>query len=161
MSAKTKTHIARCATAVVASVVIAACASIMHGTHEDVGISSTPSSAQVTIDGQITGKTPVVAHLTRKENHIVRIEMPGYQPYEGTITHSVSGWVWGNIVFGGLVGLAVDAIDGGMYKLEPEQISGMLFAQNAVVTPNRDGIYMVVVLEAQPGWQKIAQLQRQ
>jgi hypothetical protein len=47
-----------------------------------------------------------------------------------------------------------------MYKLEPEQISGVLFANNAVVTPNRDGIYLVVVLEPQPGWQKIAQLQR-
>jgi hypothetical protein len=30
-----------------------------------------------------------------------------------------------------------------------------------VVTPNRDAIYLVVVLEPQPGWQKIAQLQRQ
>ena len=161
MSVNAKKRIVQCATAVVSSVVIAACASIMHGTHEDIGISSTPSSAQVTIDGQITGTTPVVTHLTRKENHIVRIEMPGYQPYEGTITHSVSGWVWGNIVFGGLIGLAVDAIDGGMYKLEPEQISGVLSAKNAVVTPNRDGIYMVVVLKPEAGWQKIAQLQRQ
>ena len=161
MSANAKRRIAQCATAAVASFVVAACASIMHGTHEDVGISSTPSSAQVTIDGQMTGKTPVVAHLTRKENHIVRIELPGYQPYEGTITHSVSGWVWGNIAFGGLIGLAVDAIDGGMYKLEPEQLSGVLQANNAVVTPNRDGIYMVVVLAPEPGWQKIAQLQRQ
>lgn len=161
MSAITKKRVAQCATAAVASVVIAACASIIHGTHEDVGISSTPSSAQVTIDGQVTGKTPVVAHLTRKENHIVRIEMPGYQPYEATITHSVSGWVWGNIAFGGLIGLAVDAIDGGMYNLEPEQISGVLLANKAVVTPTRDGIYMVVVLGPQPGWQKVAQLQRQ
>ena len=161
MSAIAKKRVAQCATAVVASVVVAACASIMHGTHEDVGISSTPTAAQVTIDGQITGTTPVVAHLTRKENHIIRMELPGYQPYEGTITHSVSGWVWGNIVFGGLVGLAVDAIDGGMYKLEPEQVSGLLLANNAVVTPNRDGIYMVVVLKPEAGWQKIAQLQRQ
>jgi hypothetical protein len=33
-----------------------------------------------------------------------------------------SGWVWGNIVFGGLIGLVVDASTGAMYKLTPEQV---------------------------------------
>jgi hypothetical protein len=34
--------------------------------------------------------------------------------------------VWGNIVFGGIIGLAVDAITGGLYKLAPEQVSAQL-----------------------------------
>src|SRR5256885_14019069 len=115
--------VSRLAAASVEALCVGACASIIHGTHQDVGISSNPTAAHVTVDGQQTGTTPVVAHLTRKDNHIVRLELPGYKPYEATLTRGVSGWVWGNIVFGGLIGLAVDAISGGMYKLTPEQLS--------------------------------------
>jgi hypothetical protein len=150
----------RYAAAAVASLAVAACASIIHGTHQDVGISSNPTAAQVTVDGQTTGTTPVVAHLTRKDNHIVRIELPGYKPYETTLTRKVSGWVWGNIVFGGLIGLAVDAISGGLYNLTPEQVSGTLLANSAKVVPMRDGLYVIVVLKPQPEWRKVAQLER-
>jgi hypothetical protein len=84
--------------------------------------------------------------LTRKDNHIVRIELAGYKPYETTLTRKVSGWVWGNIVFGGLVGLAVDAIDGALYNLTPEQVSAALLAGTAHIVPTRNGMYIAVVL---------------
>src|SRR6266566_2573403 len=96
---------------VATAVALCSCASIIHGAHQDVGVSSNPTGAQVSVDGQIKGTTPVVANLTRKDNHIVRSELAGYKPYETTVTRKVRGWVWGNIVFGGLIGLAVDAID--------------------------------------------------
>jgi hypothetical protein len=139
---------------------ICSCASIMHGTHQDVGISSNPTGAAVSVDGLLKGNTPVIANLTRKDNHIVRIELAGYKPYETTLTRSVSGWVWGNILLGGLIGLAVDAISGGLYNLTPEQVSGQLLAGTAGIVPNRDGIYVAVVLAPQPGWQKVGQLER-
>jgi hypothetical protein len=151
----------RYAAAAIASLAVAACASIIHGTRQDVGISSSPSAALVTVDRIQTGTTPVVAHLTRKDNHIVRIELAGYKPYETTLTRKVSGWVWGNIVFGGLIGLAVDAISGGLYNLTPEQVSGTLLANSSKVAPVRDGLYVVVVLKPQPEWRKVAQLQRE
>src|SRR5256885_116858 len=84
--------VSRLAAASVAALLVGACASIIHGTHQDVGISSNPTAAHVTVDGQQTGTTPVVAHLTRKDNHIVRLELPGYKPYEATLTRGVSGW---------------------------------------------------------------------
>src|SRR5882724_5849028 len=99
------------------------CASIMHGTSQDVGISSQPSGAEVTLDNAPAGKTPVVTHMKRGDNHILKLELPGYAPYEATFTKSVSGWVWGNILFGGLIGLGVDAITGGLYNLTPEQLT--------------------------------------
>ena len=91
----------------------------------------------------------------------VRIELAGYKPYETTLTRKVSGWVWGNIVFGGLIGLAVDAISGGLYNLTPEQVSGTLLANSSKVAPLHDGLYVVVVLKPQPEWRKVAQLQRE
>ena len=58
----------------------------------------------------------------------MKVEFPGYQPFEATVTRSVSGWVAGNILFGGLIGLSVDAISGGLYTLGPEQITATLTA---------------------------------
>ena len=140
---------------------LAGCASIIHGTHQDVGITSAPTGASVTIDNLQSGITPVFAKLTRKNNHIVRIELPGYELLDLTVTHSVSGWVWGNVAIGGLIGLAVDAISGGMYKLSPEQLSATLNASrtHASMSKTDDGIYLFVVLKSQSNWEKVAQLQ--
>ena len=110
----TRALIRAAALTAVSALGLIACATIIHGTHQDVGISSVPTGAGVWVDNTEYGQTPLIAKLSRRDNHIVRIQMNGYQPFEATITHSVSGWVWGNIVFGGLVGLAVDAISGGM-----------------------------------------------
>ena len=138
---------------------VAACATIMHGTTQDVGLSSTPTNARVTVDNKPMGNTPVVAKLSRKDNHIVRFELDGYQPFEATLTRRTSGWVWGNLVFGGLIGLAVDGISGGLYKLTPEQIAGTMATPTASLTI--DGLYVAVVLRADAGWQKIGQLERE
>ena len=136
------------------------CATVIHGTRQDVGISSTPTGASVTIDSIQSGTTPVFAKLRRKENHVVSITLPGYQPMDLTLMSSVSGWVWGNIAIGGLIGLAVDAISGGMYKLSPEELSAALGAASAgTVTKNADGIYVVVVLKPEVNWVKVAQLE--
>lgn len=143
---------------------LAGCASIMHGTSQDIGFQSTPTNAKVTVDGLPMGNTPVVAKLSRKDNHIVKMNLDGYQPFEATLTRSTSGWVWGNVVFGGLIGLAVDAMTGGLYNLNPNQISGQL-AQG--VTPqgkpptamiSKEGIYIAVVLRPDPSWQRIGTL---
>ncbi len=94
------------------SVVIAfaGCASIMHGTTQQIGIGSNPSGAKVTVGGQSFGTTPTIADLKRGDNHIVKIELDGYLPFETTLTKKVSGWVWGNIVFGGLICISFDLI---------------------------------------------------
>jgi hypothetical protein len=81
------------------------CATIMHGTSQQIGISSMPSGAKVSVDSNPMGVTPIFASLSRGDNHIIKIELDGYVPHEMTITKKTSGWVWGNIVFGGLIGL--------------------------------------------------------
>jgi hypothetical protein len=145
--------------AVLAVVLLSGCASIMHGTHQDVGISSTPTAATVTVDNVDVGKTPVIAHLARKDNHIVKINLDGYKPFEATMTRKTSGWVWGNIVFGGLVGLAVDAISGGLYTLTPEQLAAQMPAGTASRL-TKDGIYVVVAMQPDARWVKVGQLER-
>jgi uncharacterized protein YceK len=140
------------------SILLAGCATIMHGTQQDVGFGSVPTSARITVDNQRSATTPTVMKMSRKDNHIVRIELDGYLPYEATLTRGVSGWVWGNLVIGGLVGLAVDAISGGLYKLSPEQMTATLSKQTGAT----DGgvLQVFVVLHPDPNWQRIGQLTR-
>jgi hypothetical protein len=140
--------------------VLTGCASIMHGTTQEVGISSSPTNARVIVDNQPRGTTPLVARLSRGDNHIVRIELAGHAPFEATLTKKVSGWVWGNIVFGGIIGLAVDAMTGGLYNLTPEQLSGQLARQGASAQLQADGIYVILVPRAEDGWAQIGVLGR-
>jgi uncharacterized protein YceK len=136
------------------------CASIMHGTKQDIGISSSPTNARVIVDNQPLGATPMVAKLARGDNHIVRIEMDGYAPFEATLTKKVSGWVWGNIVFGGFIGLAVDAISGGLYNLTPEQVAAQLSQHGASAPLTEDGLYVLLVPRVDPEWVRIGMLAR-
>lgn len=144
----------------VGAVLISGCASIIQGTRQNVGISSTPSGATVCVDNKECGKTPCVQELSRKDNHFVTITLDGYMPYEITLTKSVSGWIWGNIIFGGLIGLVVDAVDGAMYKLTPEQINAELVKQSASYLYKKNSLFVAVVLEKDPAWQKIGELER-
>jgi hypothetical protein len=141
------------------AVTIGACASIMHGTTQDIGISSSPTGATVTVDNGAKAQTPFVAKLSRKDSHLVHIVADGYAPADLTLTKTVSGWVWGNLVFGGLIGLAVDAMSGGLYNLTPNQLSAALAKQPAAVAPTKDGIYVIMVAAPEAGWQRVGQLQ--
>jgi hypothetical protein len=140
------------------AVTIGACASIMHGTTQDIGISSSPTGATVTVDNGAKAQTPFVAKLSRKDSHLVHIVADGYAPADLTLTKTVSGWVWGNLVFGGLIGLAVDAMSGGLYNLTPNQLSAALAKQSASIAPTKDGIYVIMVAEPEAGWQRVGQL---
>jgi hypothetical protein len=106
------------------------CATIVHGGgSQGVGISSTPAGAKVTVDGVLSGVTPVTVQLKRKMPHRVEVGLDGYSIWSGTLEPSVSGWIWGNIAFGGLIGLGVDFASGGAYQLSPESLSATLQPQ--------------------------------
>ena len=140
---------------------VTGCASIMHGTSQKIGISSSPTGANVIVDNMPRGTTPVFVDLKRDSEHIVTIQMPGYEKAQLTITKSVSGWVWGNIVFGGLIGLAVDAISGGLYTLSPEQVNAELHKGSASASYYKEGVFVVEALQPDPSWKKVGQLQRE
>lgn len=137
------------------------CGTIMHGTTQTVGIGSNPTGAKITVDGMELGVTPMMVDLKRKSSHLVHIELPGYLPFDTTITKSVSGWVFGNLIFGGIIGLAVDAVSGGLYELSPEQVQAGLIRMNMSSVwdeHNRDTFYVVAVLAPDPSWKKVGEL---
>ena len=66
----------------------------------------------------------------------------------------------GEIAIGGLLGLGIDAISGGMYKLSPEQVSGNFAVERAAGLSKEDELYIDVATKPQQGWEHIGQLQK-
>lgn len=137
------------------------CATIMHGTTQQIAVSSSPTGAQVSVNGMARGTTPVIADLRRKDNHVVRVTLDGYAPFEMALTRSTSGWVWGNLVFGGIPGLAIDAITGGLYKLSPEQVSAQLARADVQLAEGVEVLLVTVVLRPEPGMERVGSLARE
>ncbi|MDX1531125.1 MAG: PEGA domain-containing protein [Rhodothermales bacterium] len=134
---------------------LANCASIVHGGEQEVSITSTPTNAAVVVDGMEAGRTPVVLDLERGDKHVVELRLEGYEPYQIQLDKEVDGWVWGNIVFGGLIGLAIDAGTGAMYKLTPDEIDADLVSS---ATAEAGQLRLAVVMTPQPGWERVGQL---
>ena len=65
---------------------MSACGTIIHGTSQDIGFQSNPTSAKLTVDDILRRQTPAVVPLAHKRALIVRLELDGCKPYEATIT---------------------------------------------------------------------------
>lgn len=99
------------------------CASIINTSRQYVPITSNPPGATVSLNGKEFGKTPTGINMKRKnKEHILNLTLDGYEPYQTNLVRVVDGWIIGNIVIGGLIGLGIDAISGGMYHLNPKRI---------------------------------------
>jgi hypothetical protein len=145
---------------VVAVFVFQGCATIIKGSKQNINITSYPAEATITINGKMFGKTPTVARVFRKDNQYVKIELDGYKTYETVLKKRFNGWLLGNIVFGGLVGIAIDAVTGSMYSLTPDQVNAKMASTIGQVYKEKDGIYFAVVLEPEASWKKIGELEK-
>ncbi len=112
------------------------CATIIHGGgDQNVTFTSSPVGATVTVDNRVIGTTPTQAELKRKIDHYVTLDLPGYAPQSETLQSKLSGWAFGNILLGGIIGVIVDASTGGMYRLTPEVVHGNFGPAGAAKTP--------------------------
>jgi hypothetical protein len=94
----------------------------MHGSSQDIQVASSPDDAEVWVDGARLGKTPTRLTLKRGDSHIIKVQKEGFKEATLMIDKSVSAWIIGNIIFGGLIGCGVDFITGGAYDLKPERV---------------------------------------
>jgi hypothetical protein len=134
------------------------CATIIHGSSQHVSISSSPTNATVNVDGRVVGQTPIITELERDDKHLIEISLDGYELYQIALSRDVSGWIAGNIIFGGFVGLAVDAITGAMYKLDPEHVHADLKAVHSQASLPDGQLYIAVVLSPDPDWTRVGTL---
>lgn len=137
---------------------VTSCATIVHGPNQKIGISSNPSHANVWVDRNFVGNTPIIVEMTRNNDHIATIQLEGYQPYEIAFTRTVSGWMFGNIVIGGFLGIAIDAITGSMYRLTPDQVQAQFYSYPSANSRSQSVPFIAIVLEPNPSWEKIGSL---
>jgi hypothetical protein len=136
------------------------CAAIAHGSMQNISVASTPSQAQVFVNGEVKGKTPMAVRLKRMEkNQKIRIELAGYKPYEVTLARKIDGWFWGDIILLSTLGVIVDATTGSMYRLTPAAIDAKLSAGTADIRNEKDDLSIRVVLHADPRWERIGRLE--
>ena len=99
------------------------CATVTRGTTQAIHINSSPTGADVSIDGSHRGVTPFSIELARRSDHSLRFSKAGYRDAVFTVRHKfVGSSLVGNLLLGGLPGMAVDAVSGAAYDLEPETV---------------------------------------
>jgi hypothetical protein len=118
----------------IAALVSIGCATVMNGRHAEVAIKSQPSGARVSVQNEVgetvaTSKTPGRVTLKRSNGlfrkaprYTAFIEKPGYETAEVSINPKWNPWILGNVVLGGVVGLAADSATGAIWRYSPDEI---------------------------------------
>jgi len=112
---------------------LAGCATIVHGTTQQVRIETIPAGAKASVGSQ-TITTPGELTLPREYSFIVNFEKPDCLPTYAHVESETSNLVWGNIFLGGFVGAAIDFASGAAYDLQPATVSATL-ASNPAAEP--------------------------
>jgi hypothetical protein len=114
---------------------LGACATVISGTSQNVSVQTDPQGANCRLEREgavigIVNPTPGTVHIDKSKNDITVIcKKDGYEDGLTPLPSSFTGTTFGNIILGGLVGVAVDAASGANNK----------YPENAyvILTPNR------------------------
>ncbi len=104
-----------------------ACATITRGTTQPFTIESSPPSARAsTSNGFTCDSTPCTLRMPRKDGFSVNVSKEGYVPETRAVNSAMSGGgtmaLLGNVIFGGLVGIIVDVVNGSTNDLSPDPL---------------------------------------
>lgn len=109
--------------------VLTGCASIMSTNISPVNVQSDPPGADFIISNKkgtdvARGVTPQTVYLRtdagymRGEDYSIKFQKPGYADELSFHSSRLNGWYFGNLLFGGAVGmLLIDPLTGSMWKL--------------------------------------------
>jgi hypothetical protein len=102
------------------------CATIVSGTTQKLSVTTQPSDATATVDGNMSAKTPAMFTLERKHDHTIQIKKDGFKETTVLIKRTFNGMATGNILIGGIIGGGIDAASGSTNKLVPERVDLIL-----------------------------------
>ncbi len=96
---------------------IAGCGALFNGEASPITMNSNPIGAQVLVDGDPVGTTPVTVDISVKEEHRVTFRMAGYDDVTCILNRKVgAGWIILDIL-AGVVPIIIDAATGSWYEL--------------------------------------------
>lgn len=106
------------------------CATIVSKTSYPISVHTDPKGVNISITDRkgkeiYTGTSPATIDLKSgagffvKARYEIRLSSPGFTDKTVTIDYKLNNWYYGNIIFGGLIGLLiVDPATGAMWKIK-------------------------------------------
>lgn len=137
---------------------VSGCSSIVSDSKYPVSISSNPSQANFVLQNRAgvdvhSGRTPATVTLNassgffKGETYKLILNKDGYDEKTIEIQSTIDGWYFGNILFGGILGLLIiDPATGAMFKL-PERADAQL---NETIMATSDASLTIAMLSAIP-----------
>jgi len=114
-----------------AALVLAGCATLLNSSTRTIALGSTPTEAEVWIDGVRRGVTPMSLDFDNHQSHRVIFRKEGYDDAVCELTASV-GTVWVILdVLAGLVPVVVDAATGEWKSLDQGVCNAVLPVRNS------------------------------
>ncbi len=103
-----------------APVFITGCATIVSGPTQQVTLVSTPPGAAVIENGIEKYTTPVTVTLKHSDTPSYVLRKDGHRDTTLTPDKGVNGWIFGNIVLGGIIGIIIDGATGNTMKFKQD-----------------------------------------
>jgi hypothetical protein len=103
---------------------VAGCATIVEGSDQSVTVITDPAGAECELRRQgevlaVINPTPGTVTVDKSQHNItVRCRREGFEDAVGTFDSEFQGMTAGNILFGGVIGLGVDAASGAMHEYD-------------------------------------------
>jgi len=105
------------------------CATLFQGNNQNVDFQASPVQADVYVNGNLMGKTPLQLKLATKKEYLVEFRAEGYQPRTYNINNKVgAGWIVLDVL-GGLIPVIIDAATGAWYRFDQDNINAQLVKQ--------------------------------
>lgn len=115
------------AVAICAALACSSCATLFQGTSEEIMVASDPAGAQVSTSDGRGGTTPFSMRVNREEDVQIHVTKAGYASTDiNDSSHVEWGYLVSDLFFTGLIGLAVDGIDGAMFYHNQEMVAAHL-----------------------------------
>lgn len=106
------------------------CATIVDGGDKFVSVNVEPSNAKVHVKSNkgedYIRQGSFNLRVDRKASYTLVIESPDYISEEIVLKRGLNGWIFGNIVFGGIIGVIIDSATGNMWTPKPKIVSAKM-----------------------------------
>ena len=143
---------------VVASVwVVGGCGIQTQVTADMAGISTAALATSVMFDDAAAETAPCHFTLGGKRHQVI-IRMPGYEAYSAQLEEAARVWTVDGSLAREFVCLAVDAEQGGVYRLSRKEYLRAYQHEAIVLLPRENTLSVISVFKPHPQWTQIAEL---
>jgi len=117
------------------------CATIFSGRNQDIHVTSDPPGVRVKADTGVEAVTPANLTLPRSKPHTLVAEYPNAEPQQKELQCGMNGWLIGNVLIGGIIGIVIDVASGAHGQLSPGAVH-FDFTEAGVLAEKRKKEYL-------------------